>query len=353
MRGPRKGFLKSESFQGLVPMLQVCNHLGPSLPLSVSILSYSLSLFPLPFVFLLQTSSSAVAPSSPGLLPSSALSPLYNLPAPPPLSPLVPSVFLPSTSDPSPQGRGHTPEVLCTEGKRRSLSLPVAPSWLDLAGLGVMSGTYTSRYPSTEGSAGSFDAESQAAVRRDLLNPVGEPSTAPFCHTLPPVGSTVPQEPGVPKGPLGGPLCPEEVATWKWPWTLQASGAETPCGAACSFQKVMEPAVVAVARQAIFPDTWSLAEEYVQQERARPEPAGLESSCPAPASEEQLGGERPSRGSLVVPAQGPKTPRSPEGATEAAAEGRKKQLELPHAMVMGTPSTTERISTSGQAGTRL
>lgn len=105
--------------------------------------------------------------------------------------------------------------------------------------------------------------------------------------------------------------------------------------------------MVAVDRQAIFPDTWSLAEEYGQQkERSRPEPRVLGSSCSAPV----LSGEMPHRGTLRGPTQGPETPRSPEGTTEAATEARKEQPKLPHAMVMDIPNTTERISTSGQAG---
>lgn len=217
----------------------------------------------------------------------------------------------------------------------------MAPSWLDLAGLGVTSDTYNSRSPSAEVSPGSFGAESQAPVRRDLLNPVSEPSVSSLCHTPPSVGSTVSQEPGDPEGPQGDPVCPEEALV-----ALEPSRPEAPCGAACGFQEVVQPALVAVNRQAIFPDTWNLTKDCGQQERARPEPAGLGSSCPAPANKEQLGGDRPRRGSLVVPAQGPENPRSPEGTTEAAAEARKEQPELPPAM--GTPSTTERISTSGQ-----
>lgn len=108
---------------------------------------------------------------------------------------------------------------------------------------------------------------------------------------------------------------------------------------------------MAVDRQAIFPDTWSLTKERGQwKERAQPEPAGPESSCPAPADKEQLGGETPTRGSLVRLTQGPETPRRPEGNTEAAAEAQREEPELPRAMVMDVPSATERISTSGQAG---
>lgn len=264
----------------------------------------------------------------------------------------MPFVILPSTSKPAPRGQGHIPEVIYTEENRQSLLLPVAPSWLGLAGLGVMSDTCNSRSPSAEGSPGSFGAESMAPVRRDLLKPMSEPSMASLCHVLHPVGSTVSQEPGIPEGPPGDPSCPEEavVATWKWPQALEASRPETPSGAACGFQEVTEPAVVAVDRQAVFPDTWSLAKEHGQQERAKPEPGGLESSCPASANKEQLGGERPRKGNVVVPAQGPETPRSPEGTTEAAAKARKEHPELPHAMVMGIPGTAERISTSSQAG---
>lgn len=121
-------------------------------------------------------------------------------------------------------------------------------------------------------------------------------------------------------------------------WGLEVVRSKTPQGAMPSFQQVSEPTLVAADRQAVFPDTWSLPKERGQQERARPGPG------------EQLGGETPMGGSLVRPIQGLKTPRTPEGTTETAAEARREQLELPQAVVMDTPNTTERISTSGQAG---
>nr|XP_051682817.1 paxillin isoform X4 [Oryctolagus cuniculus] len=65
--------------------------------------------------------------------------------------------------------------------------------------------------------------------------------------------------------------------------------------------------------KAIFPDTWSLTEECGQQKQREPE-----------------------------------TPRIPKGTTGETAEARKDQSELPHATVLGTPSATGRISTSGQ-----
>ncbi|KAI4536322.1 hypothetical protein MG293_013714 [Ovis ammon polii] len=119
-------------------------------------------------------------------------------------------------------------------------------------------------------------------------------------------------------------------------------------GAAPSFQEVTEPAVVVVDRQAVFPDTWSLTKECGWQERARPEPGPPESDRRTPVEDEQLGGETPSAGGLVRPAQGPETPRKPEGATEAATEARRDRPELPRAVAVDTPSTTERISTSSQ-----
>ncbi|XP_052511098.1 paxillin isoform X4 [Budorcas taxicolor] len=119
-------------------------------------------------------------------------------------------------------------------------------------------------------------------------------------------------------------------------------------GAAPSFQEVTEPAVVVVDRQAVFPDTWSLTKERGWQERARPEPGPPESGRRTPVEDEQLGGETPSAGGLVRPAQGPETPRKPEGATEAATEARTDRPELPRAVAVDMPSTTERISTSSQ-----
>ncbi|XP_026980381.1 paxillin isoform X4 [Sagmatias obliquidens] len=106
-----------------------------------------------------KTSSSAVALSSPRLLPSSAPSPHHILSPPPP----GPYVFLPPPKKPSPRGHGHTLEVLCPEDN-------VTPSWLDLTGLGEMPDTPNSRSPSTESSLGPPGAESQARVWRDPPN---------------------------------------------------------------------------------------------------------------------------------------------------------------------------------------
>ncbi|XP_048641657.1 paxillin isoform X5 [Marmota marmota marmota] len=291
-----------------------------------------------------KTTSSAVALRSLGL-PCPAPSPLHT--APPP-SPPLPSVLLPSTSKPALQGQHHTPEVLFTEENRQGLPPPVAPSWLDLAGFRVTRDTCNSSSPSVEGRPGSFGAESQDGIGKDLLNPMSEPSRAPLCHTPSPIGSTASQEPGGPQGPPANILCSEaaEIATWEWPWALEVSRTEAPRGAACDSQ---EPPVVAVDRQAVFPDTWTLTEDYGQQKgRSRPESRVLGSSCSALVHKEQLNGEMPHRGTLREPTQDPETPRSPEGTTEAAAKARKEQLELPHAMVTGIANTTERISTSGQ-----
>ncbi|XP_020034653.2 paxillin isoform X3 [Castor canadensis] len=292
-----------------------------------------------------KTSSSAVALSSLELLPSSAPSLPHTMPCLP--SPLMPSIFWPSPTKPSPQGQDHTPEILCTEKNTWGLLPPVAPSWLDLAGFGMMSDTHNSKLPSMEGSPGLLDADSQSRVRNDLLN-TSEPSRFLLCHTPPPARSPESQEPGDSQGPLANPVCPEETvdATWKWSWALSTSSPETPHGATCSLQEVTEPAVVAVDHQAIFPDTWSLTKERQQKERAQPEPGGAESSCPAPSDKEQLSAEMPGKGSLGEATQGSEIPTIPEGTTDAAPGTRKEQLEHPQTMGMG--STTERISTSGQ-----
>ncbi|XP_059977945.1 paxillin isoform X11 [Lagenorhynchus albirostris] len=290
-----------------------------------------------------KTSSSAVALSSPRLLPSSAPSPHHILSPPPP----GPYVFLPPPRKPSPRGHGHTLEVLCPEDN-------VTPSWLDLTGLGEMPDTPNSRSPSTESSLGPPGAESQARVWRDPPNAslVSELSRVPPGHTLPHAGCTGSQEAGEPQVLSANPLCPGEAvaATWEWPWALEALRPECPRGATPSFQEVIEPAAMAVDRQAILPDTWSLTKARGQQkERARPEPGEPESRCHAPVEEGfSPVGETATGGSLVRPAQRPETPRRPEGTTEAAAEARRERPELPQAVVMDTPNTTERISTSGQ-----
>ncbi|XP_077811512.1 paxillin isoform X9 [Macaca mulatta] len=297
-----------------------------------------------------KTSSSTVALSAPGLLPGSAPSSYCSLP---PSPPPIPSVFLPPTTKPSPRGQGHTPEFPCTEQSGRDLLPPVAPSWLDLAGLGVMPDILNSRSPSVEGSLWAVGTESQGRDWRHLPTLTHELSGAPRGHTVPYAGSIGPQEPGEPQGPPASPSCPEEAlaATREQPWASEVFRPERmpPSGAARSFQEVIEPAIVAVDRQAVFPDTWTLTEERgLQQERPRPEPGRLGSSSPASVTMEQLGAKMTERGSVARPTQGPETPGSPEGTTEAATQAGKEQPELPCAMATSTPSTTERISTSGQ-----
>ncbi|XP_043295068.1 paxillin isoform X5 [Cervus canadensis] len=286
------------------------------------------------------SSSSAVALSSLGLPPGSAPSSHHSLPPPPPPGP---SGGLPPPWKPSPQGHSHTRGVLCAEDN-------VAPGQLDLAGLGLMPETPNSRSPSTEGWPGPLVVESQARVWKDPPDQVRELCRAPPGHTLPYAGGTGPQEPGAPQAPSSNTLHLEEAvaATRQGPWALGALRPEPPRGAAPSFHEVTESAIVAVDRQAVFPDTWSLAEERGWQERARPEPGVPESSRRTPIEDEQLGGETPTAGGLVRPARGPETPRRPEGATEATTEARTGQAELPRAVAMDTPSTTERISTAGQ-----
>lgn len=221
-----------------------------------------------------------------------------------------------------------------------------------VAVLQVTPDTPSARSSSVEAPLELFGAENQAQVWRDLPSLTSEVSRVPHCHTAPrQAGRTGPEEPGDPNGLLANPLYPEEAmaTALKHPWALEAR--EIPHGAIPSFPEVTEPAVLAVDRQAIFPDTWSLTKERGQpKQRAKPEPGELESSCPAPFDEEQLGGQTPMRGSLVRPTQGPETLRRPEGTTEAAAQAQREQPEPLPAVVTDTPNTTERISASGQAG---
>ena len=299
---------------------------------------------PLSLVFLLlqTSSSSAVALSSSGLPPGSAPSSHHSLSPPPPAGS---SGGLPPPRKPSPQGHSHTLGVLCAKDN-------VAPGQLDLAGFGVMPDTPNSRFPSTEGWPGLLSVESQAHVWRDPPDLVEELCRVPPGHILPYPGGTGPQDPGAPQAPLANALHPEEAvaATWQGPWALGVLKPEPPQGAAPNFQEVTEPAVVAVDRQAVFPDTWSLTEERGCQERARPEPGAPESGRHTPVEDEQLGGETPLAGGLVRPARGPETPRRPEGTTEVTTEARMDRPELPRAVAVDMPSTTERISTSSQAG---
>ncbi|XP_060238538.1 paxillin isoform X5 [Meriones unguiculatus] len=267
-----------------------------------------------------KTSSSAVVLSSQGLLPSSAPFPPLTLLHPPP-------------SNKSALG-DHTPEVISTEGSSQVLRSSVAPRCLDLGSPEEAPDTQNSRCP-VEGSQQSFGTKSQAQVKSDLMDSMSEHLSS---HTPCPAGSTVSQ------GPLAHHVCSEETVapTGRWPQ------AEIPHGVAYSFQEGAEPAVVAVDRQAVLPDTWTLTKGCGQQEKAQSELGGLGSSCSVPGDKLKLGGKMPQQGSLGGLAQALESPGKPEGATEAALEARKEQPELPHAMATGTPSASERISTSGQ-----
>lgn len=300
-----------------------------------ALLTPPVSLFP--FVFLLQTSTSAVLLSSQGLLPASA-PPLPLTPPPPPPPP--------TKSSPG----DHTAEVLHTEGNGQALLPSVAPRWLGLGSLEETSDTQNARHPSVAASQRSCDAKkSQAQVRPVLTGSMGPPFGTSPCHTPHPAGSTASQ------GPLANHVCSEETVgpIWRWPQALTASRPEIPHGVTYSFQEGVEPPAVAVDRQAVLPDTWALTQECGLQETAQSEPGGLGSSCPAPGDKEQLGGKSPRKGSPGGPTEALENPGKPEGATEAALEPRKEQPELSHTMALGTPSTSERISTSGQAGSSL
>ncbi|XP_076778657.1 paxillin isoform X1 [Arvicanthis niloticus] len=278
-----------------------------------------------------KTSSSTVVLNSQGLPPISSPPPPRTLPPPPP----------PPTKSSS---GDHAPEALCTEGNSQVLLPSVAPRWLGLGSLEETSDTQNLRYPSVTASQQSCGAKSQAQVGHGPMDSMGPPCGASPCHTPPPAGSTGSQ------GPQANHVCSQETGApiWRQPQALTAPRPEIPHGVTYSFQEGLEPPAVAVDRQAVLPDTWALTRDCALQERAQSEPGGLGSTCPAPGDKEQLGGKIPQKGSLGGPTGALENPGNLEGATEAALEARKEQPELSHAMAMGTPSTTERISTSGQ-----
>ncbi|XP_006530270.1 paxillin isoform X5 [Mus musculus] len=278
-----------------------------------------------------KTSTSAVLLSSQGLLPGSS--------PPPPLTLLHPPLP-PTNSSPG----DHTPEALYTEGSSQVLLPSVAPRWLGLGSPEETSDTQNSRYPSVAASQQSRGAKSQAQVRCGLMGAVGPPSRTPPCHTPYPARSI-----GSP-GPLANHVFSEETVApiWGQPQALTASRPESPHGVTYSFQEGLEPPAVALDRQDILPDTWALTKECALQERVQSEPEGLGSTCPAAGDKEPLRGKTPQKGSLGGPTEALGSPGNPEGTTEATLEARKEQPEPSYAMAVGTPSVSERISTSGQ-----
>ncbi|XP_052024533.1 paxillin isoform X8 [Apodemus sylvaticus] len=272
-----------------------------------------------------KTSTCAVVPSSQGLLPPSTPPPPRTLPPPP-------TKFSPGD-----------PEVLYTEGSSQALPPSVICSWLGLGSLEETSDTQNPRC-SLSSSQQSRGAKSQAQVRHGLMDSMGPPSRTPLCHTPHPAGSTGSQ------GPLANHVCSKETGApiWSRPQALPVSRPESPHGGASSFQAGPEPPAVAVDRRAVLPDTWALTEERALQERAQSDLGALGSTCLAPGDKEQLGGKVPQKGSLGGPMEALEDLGNPEGATEAAMEARKEQPERSHATAIGTPSISERISTSGQ-----
>ncbi|GAB1290065.1 Paxillin [Apodemus speciosus] len=260
-----------------------------------------------------KTSTCAVVQSSQGLPPRSTPPPPHTLPPPP------------TKSSPG----QHTPGVLCTEGSSQALPPSVARGWLGLGSLEETSDTQSPRCSSVSSSQQSCGTKSQAQVRHGLMDPVGPPSRTPLCHTPHPAGSTGSQ------GPLASHVCSEETGApiWSRPQALTVSGPESPHGGTSGFQAGPEPPAVAVDREAVLPDTWALTKECALQERAQSEPGGLGSTCPAPGDKEQLGRKIPQKGSLGGPTEALEDPGNPKGATEAAVEARKEQLERSHATI--------------------
>ncbi|XP_049644776.1 paxillin isoform X2 [Suncus etruscus] len=247
-----------------------------------------------------KTSSSVVALSAPGLPPSTVPGTCRVLSSPPPshpgpsVSPLSAVLFDP------PGPRGCTLEVLCVEEDDQRQGCLDSPS------LGVMPDTSCSGSPCAEVSWGSLGAEHQTQVR-------SEPTATP------------------PSRIVGSPGHPQP---------RDAQRPETLCRALSGSQEVTEPAVVAMDRQAIYPDTWRLSKER-------------EGSLPAPVDQERANGRRLTWGSLDRPVPGAEDPGKPEGHKAVTTEAEPDQPELLLATTMDMPIAVERISTSAQAGTGL
>ncbi|XP_055003261.1 paxillin isoform X2 [Sorex araneus] len=244
-----------------------------------------------------KTCSSVVALSVPGLPPSSAPGAAHVLSSPP-----GPSVSSPPAVPLSPPGPAHTPEGLRVEEAQAQGCLPPeALRWLDMPDLGATPDTPRSGSPCAQ-------LHSQAWG--------GLASAAP--------GHAVPRAGGA--GPPARPVCIGEDEAVVSP----RGGPETPPRAGAGLQEVTEPCVVAVDRQAVCPDTWSLTKERGQsQDRAGPTgrwPAG--------------GAGRPTASA--------ETPRRPEGHAATATEAERDRPEFPLATALDTAAATERISTSGQ-----
>lgn len=138
------------------------------------------------------------------------------------------------------------------------------------------------------------------------------------------------------------PPCVEEVGdtSKQQPWALEPPGPPDSHKTASAVEGAIEPAVVAVNRQNVFPDTWGPAEEPRLQTTLAVEGLMGQVSGHPPQASVELGQESTPRRDLsaVSPSRG-------GWSTETLSSlARRDELELPVA--------SERISTSGQAGTR-
>lgn len=176
---------------------------------------------------------------------------------------------------------------------------------LDSPSLGMVPDTPCSGSPCAEVSWGPLGSEHQTQVR-------SEPTATPPSHIV------------------GSPGHPQPRDTQR---------PETPCRALSGSQEVTEPAVVAMDRQAVCPDTWRLSER--------------EGSHPTPVDQERANGRRLAWGCPDRPIPGAKNPGKPEGHMTVATEAERDQPELLLATTMDVPTAAERISTSAQAGTGL
>ncbi|XP_036620985.1 paxillin isoform X2 [Trichosurus vulpecula] len=160
-----------------------------------------------------------------------------------------------------------------------------------------------------------------------------------------PKAHTRPQEP-IPswKVPTSPPSL-EEVgdASRTQLWALEPPGAPDSHEAACAMEGAIEPAVVAVTRKDVFPDTWGPVKEPRLQRTLAVQGLMSQDGGHPTQAEKELGQESaPRRAASAMSSTG-----GGWGTETPTSSSRRDEPELP--LAAETPAV-ERISTSGQAG---
>ncbi|XP_074062097.1 paxillin isoform X2 [Macrotis lagotis] len=246
--------------------------------------------------------------------------------------------------------RGGTSGVLCIEENgdtgRSPPPLSSGPlEWPDPTRLGGTSDAGSNGLSSMDGCP--FGTENQNPIqmtemaRAELISE-RKPSQTVCSGSFFPKAHTA-QQPSLPwKVPISPPLGEVGDTSREHLWALGSPRSPDSHKAACALEGATEPAIVAVTRQDVFPDTWGPVKEPSQQRTLVAQGLmGQDGGHPTQAKTEP-GLESPPRRDMS----------SARGDWDPETAGSLTQRDVPEPPLLTEPPTVERISTSGQAGTR-